>query len=72
MPDRASQLADADDFRKLKYAVAPYSDYREMLEQVADVAEGDGPANEFNSASKSIDEVMFESKSRIFSMAFEN
>lgn len=72
MPDRAEQLSSADDFRKLKDAVAPYSDYREMLEQVADVADGDGPANEFNSASKSIDEVMFESKSRIFSMAFEN
>lgn len=57
-------MSDADDFRKLKDAVAPYGMYKDMLEQVADVNEGEGPANEFNSASKSIDEVMFESKSR--------
>lgn len=63
MPDRATQLSDADDYRKLKDAVGPYQIYKEMLDQVPDVAEGDGPANEFNSASKSIDEVMFESKS---------
>lgn len=72
MPDRAKHLAEADDFRKLKDAVAPYSMYWEMLEQVADIADGDGPANEFNSAAKSIDEVMFEVKSRHFSEAFEN
>ena len=32
MPDRAQQLSDADDFRKLKDAVAPYGMYKEMLE----------------------------------------
>jgi V-type H+-transporting ATPase subunit d len=56
----------------LKDAVAPYSQYRDMLEQVGDVAEGEGQANEISSSSKSIDEVMFEVKSRIFSEAFEN
>jgi V-type H+-transporting ATPase subunit d len=41
-----------------------------MLEKVKDISEGE--SNEFDSTHLSIDEVMFESKSRIFSMAFEN
>ena len=51
-PDRSRKLADADDMRKLKEAVAPYSEYREMLEQVS-VLDGD-QANELNSSEKSL------------------
>jgi V-type H+-transporting ATPase subunit d len=68
-PDRDSELSNADDFRKLQDAVAPYSDYKAMLDEVTNVGGDDG--NEFSSSSKSIDDVMFDSKSKKFSMAFE-
>jgi len=42
-----------------------------MLSQVSDVL-GSEKQSEFNSASKSIDDVMFIEKSKRFSMAFEN
>lgn len=69
-PDRDNELSTSDDFRKLQDAVAPYSDYRQMLDEVTNVGGDDG--NEFSSSSKSIDDVMFEAKSRKFSMAFED
>jgi V-type H+-transporting ATPase subunit d len=69
-PDRDNELSNADDFRKLQDAVAPYSDYSHMLDEVTNVGGDDG--NEFSSASKSIDDVMFDSKSKKFSMAFED
>jgi V-type H+-transporting ATPase subunit d len=69
-PDRDNELSNSDDFRKLQDAVAPYSDYRAMLEEVTNVGGDDG--NEFSSSSKSIDDVMFDAKSRKFSMAFED
>ena len=69
-PDRDNELSTSDDFRKLQDAVAPYSDYRQMLDEVTNVGGDEG--NEFSSSSKSIDDVMFEAKSRKFSMAFED
>jgi V-type H+-transporting ATPase subunit d len=69
-PDRDNELSTSDDFRKLQDAVAPYSDYRSMLDEVSNVGGDDG--NEFSSASKSIDDVMFGAKSNKFSMAFED
>lgn len=69
MPDRARQLGEADDMRKLKEAVAPYNEYKVMLD---DIGEIEGESNELNSSVKSIDEVMYEAKSRRFSMAFED
>lgn len=69
-PDRDNELSNADDFNKLQAAIAPYSIYREMLDQVSNFDSEEG--NEFSSSSKSIDDVMFESKSRRFSMAFED
>lgn len=69
MPDRARQLADSDDVRKLKEAVSPFPEYREMLEQVGDMDEN---GNEISSDSKSIDEVMKEARSLRYSKAFEN
>ena len=69
-PDRDYELSNADDFSKLQAAVAPYSDYKEMLEQVSTFESEE--ANEFSSASKSIDDVMFDAKSNRFSMAFED
>ena len=69
-PDREKELSNSDDFRKLQDAVAPYTDYRLMLEEVTNAGGEEG--NEFNSDSKSIDDVMFESKSKKFSIAFED
>jgi V-type H+-transporting ATPase subunit d len=69
-PDRDNELSNADDFRKLQDAVAPYSDYKQMLDQVTNAGGDDG--NEFSSSSKSVDDVMFEAKSKKFSMAFED
>lgn len=69
-PDRDTELSNADDFRKLQDAVAPYSDYRAMLDEVTNIGGDDG--NEFSSSSKSIDDVMFDAKSKKFSMAFED
>lgn len=58
-PDRSRLLAEADDLRKLKDAVAPYSVYKDLLDQIDD----DGDAgNELNSSKKSLDEVMYEAK----------
>ena len=52
-PDRDNELSNSDDFRKLQDAVAPYSDYRAMLDQITNVGGDDG--NEFSSASKIIE-----------------
>lgn len=69
-PDRDNELSNSDDFRKLQDAVAPYSDYKMMLDQVTNAGGDEG--NEFSSNSKSVDDVMFEAKSKKFSMAFED
>jgi V-type H+-transporting ATPase subunit d len=69
-PDRDNELSNADDFRKLQDAVSPYSNYSHMLDEVTNVGGDEG--NEFSSASKSIDDVMFDAKSKKFSMAFED
>lgn len=47
-------LADADDLRKLKEAVSPYSEYREMLEAIGDM---EGDQNELNSSQKSLGKI---------------
>ena len=52
-PDRDRELSNADDFPKLKEAVSPYQEYREMLDKVSYQGDGEQQA-EFSSASKSI------------------
>lgn len=83
-PDRDSELSNSDDFRKLQDAVEPYSDYKQMLQEVISAGEDENefgaspdddkfPASKMgSSSSKSIDDVMFESKSNKFSIAFED
>ena len=66
-PDRDHELTNADDFNKLKFAVAPF--YTTMLDSISQVFD---EGNEINSAKKSIDDVMFEEKAKRFSLAFEN
>ena len=41
VPDRIRQLIDADSLLKVKEAVAPFTLYREMLEPIQDMKEGD-------------------------------
>jgi V-type H+-transporting ATPase subunit d len=67
-PGRDRELNEADTFDKLKQAVTPY-EYAAMLENCQDV---DPNSNEFNSASLSIDDVMFVELSKRYSLAFEN
>jgi len=55
--------------RKLKEAVAPYNEYKTLLDQIGEDGEG---GNELNSSQKSLDEVMYEAKSERLSMAFED
>jgi len=68
-PDRDKLLTDADNYEKLKEAVKS-TPYEPMLAKVTDVASKD-KGNEFSSAGKSIDDVMFTERSRKLSMAFE-
>lgn len=67
-PGKDQELTQADNFDKLKAAVSPY-EYAAMLDQVSDVGQG---GNEFNSANKSIDDVMFIEFAKRYSIAFEN
>jgi len=69
-PDRDRELTDADNYDKLKDAVRS-TPYEQMLSQVTDVPNKE-KANEFSSAGKSIDDVMFIEKSKKLSQAFEN
>jgi len=68
-PDRDKLLTDADTYEKLKDAVRS-TPYEGMLSRVTD-APSKEKGNEFSSAGKSIDDVMFTERSRKLSMAFE-
>jgi V-type H+-transporting ATPase subunit d len=69
-PDRDEELTKSDTFHKLQEAVRPYSQYRDMMEKVTQNMGEE--VSEISSNSKSIDDVMFEEKSKKFSMAFED
>jgi len=69
-PDRDKLLTEADTFEKLKEAVKA-TPYEPMLLQVTDIPNKE-KASEFSSAGKSIDDVMFNEKSKKYSQAFEN
>lgn len=68
-PSRDKLLTDADTFEKLKDAVKA-TPYERMLGRVTD-APNKEKANEFSSAGRSIDDVMFTERSRRLSLAFE-
>jgi len=69
-PDRDKLLTDADTYEKLKEAVRS-TPYEAMLSKVTDAPSSKEKGNEFSSAGKSIDDVMFTERSRKLSMAFE-
>jgi len=66
-PGRDKELTMADSLEKLKAAVAPYDQYRRMLDQVPDP----NKEEEFNTSVKSIDDYMFEEKAKMYALAFE-
>lgn len=66
-PGRDKELTAADSFEKLKAAVAPYDQYKKLLEKVPDPAR----VEEFNNAPESIDDYMFREQAKMYALAFE-